>query len=279
MTAKVCRSKRGSPLAANSRSSRPSAVLVLDFDGVICDSFEECVLVTWNGSHGLGLDAFGADGLGQIPVAFLERFRQCRPFSRHVGHFMVATVDMDVPIVSQEDFDAAYAALAPEAIERFVRKVSSYREQARTHRRSLWLSYHQLYPGMDTLLRDSSDPVFIVTAKDAESVSAILSNSGIDLDRAAIFGDQREKLTTLQRIARQTGVEEGDVSFVDDSVLNVVQAASAGFAGVWATWGYHAPSHLRIAAEREITSVTLDDFVRRCQLRSRAGAPTGGRIA
>jgi len=57
-------------------------------------------------------------------------------------------------------------------------------------------------------------------------------------------------------------------------VLNVAEARGAGFDAIWATWGYSSPEHRRIAANKSLPSVSLEDFLMRLS-DNRLGTRTG----
>lgn len=236
-------------------------ILALDFEGFICDGLNECLLVTWNGYHEKALSDFSDQGLTSLPPEFVERFTYLRNFAKHIGHFFVSLLDPSPDISSQEDFDAVYASLPSEVIDLFMQKVTSYREQARSARRAMWLNYYTLYPGMDTFLANVDVPTYIVTAKDRESVIEILSNNALTFPSKNVFGEQRSKLTALALIKQLEQVSSDEIHFFDDHLMNVLQAKNAGYRAYWATWGYHLPEQFQLAREWGIESISLHDFV------------------
>lgn len=236
-------------------------VTVSDFDGVICDGLHECILVSWNGHYGKDLSAFSDQGLASIPDNFVKRFRHCRNFAKHLGHFIVPLVDSTTSITSQEDFQRIYIAIVPDIVHEFMEKVTKYRHWARKEKEAEWLSHHTLYPGMERFLSSINLPVYIVTAKDSESVMKILSSFGIKLDESRIFGEQQTKLDALSRIAHLEEVPNQELYFFDDNILNVIEARRAGYSAYWATWGYNTPDHFHIARENSVPSVSLSEFL------------------
>ena len=128
------------------------AVLVLDFDGVICDSWRECALVTWAGHHRWPAPEFGPSAFDALPAGFVARFLALRGFARHLGHFAVALQDGSEQVRTQADFDRRYARLPPAAVTEFVARASRYRCAARAAQRERWLAFHDLYKGVQDLL-------------------------------------------------------------------------------------------------------------------------------
>lgn len=235
-------------------------VLAFDFDGTLCDGLNECLLVTWNGYHGLELEAFGDDGLRNIPAAFVARFQCLRNFAKHLGHFAVPLLTKG-PIKTQEQFDLAYDTLGEDRVYDFVVKVTHYRHVSRQTFRDQWLAYHAFYPGVKRFLQLRAEPLYVVTAKDADSVQAIFVANGVDIPFHRIFGEQRAKLDALDTIAANEDVAKEQVLFFDDNALNAIEAKQAGYSAHWAGWGYSAPAHFELASNAGMSPLQLEDFV------------------
>jgi len=236
----------------------PKAV-AFDFDGLLVDGLNECVLVSWNGFHEKGLDAFGAEGLDAVPAHFIDTFKNHRNFSRHLGHF-ASPFYLPRHFSSQAEFDAAFASLDTGAVEDFVMRASEYRSLARHRHYQRWLQYHVYYPGVERLLKNLACPTYVVTGKDAASVDELLRRAGIMVPAERIFGECRDKVPVLKQIADTEGVDAMDLSFFDDNVMNACGAHESGFTSYWATWGYHAPDHPAFARAAGVTALSLDAF-------------------
>ena len=235
--------------------------LALDFDGVICDGFNECVLVTWYGPRAGTLADFGASGLSAIPPAFVRRFLHCRAFAKHLGHFYVSLLDGIDDVRTQADFEALYASANPLDVESFVVRVNEYRALVRNHLPDSWLSQQGLYPGVRDFLRQTRLPLYVVTAKDAASVTQILEHAGVRLDAGRIFGELRDKRAALAQICSAEQITPAALGVVDDNVLNALAAQRAGFRAYWALWGYRAPDHAAIADENHLPRLLLDQLL------------------
>lgn len=235
-------------------------VLAFDFDGTLCDGLNECVLVTWNGYHGFDLGAFSDDGLRDIPASFVARFAHLRNFSKHLGHFAVSLLTQEL-IENQEQFDRAYKTIEEERIYDFVVKVTHYRHAARQNFRDRWLAYHAFYPGVKSYLQSREEPLYVVTAKDADSVQAIFMANDVDIPFPRIYGEQRAKLEALDLIAVNEGITKEQLRFFDDNVFNAIEAKQAGYSAHWAGWGYSAPVHFDLASSAGMRPVQLDEFI------------------
>jgi FMN phosphatase YigB (HAD superfamily) len=233
--------------------------IAFDFDGLLVDGLNECVLVSWNGFHQKDLDAFGPAGLDAVPADFIDTFKNHRNFARHLGHF-ASPFYLPRHFSNQAEFDAAFATLDAGAVEDFARRVAEYRNHARQKYHLRWLEYHAYYPGVERLLKKLACPVYLVTGKDTASVDELLRRAGIVVPIEHIFGECREKVPVLELIADIEDADPIEISFFDDNVMNACSAHESGFRSYWATWGYHAPDHAAIARAAGVTALSLDAF-------------------
>jgi phosphoglycolate phosphatase-like HAD superfamily hydrolase len=234
--------------------------VAFDFDGLLVDGLNECVLVCWNGFHDKDIGAFSPAGLDAVPADFIDTFKNHRNFASQLGHFVTPFL-LPQSFRSQSEFDAAFRTLEPRVVEDFVIRVSGYRKLARQTHFQLWLRYHVYYPGIERLLRKIACPLYIVSGKDEASIDELLRGANIVIPAGRISGGCRDKVPVLQQIADREGVDPMDISFFDDNVMNACRARENGFASYWATWGYQAPDHPGLAHAAGVTALSLDEFV------------------
>jgi phosphoglycolate phosphatase-like HAD superfamily hydrolase len=240
-----------------------TGVLALDFDGVICDSLEEGLLISWNAHMRAPVRAFVEPGLDAVPPDVVERFTCCRPFTRHLGHWLVPFVIRSIPTTHAE-FAARYDELPGSAIDVFVDAAGRYRSQVRGAYPAQWLARHSVQPGLGDVVADA----YIVTARDGDSVRQILNAHAMGVDDTRIFGSCRDKPGALQSIAAREGLAPADVTLVDDNIENCLAACAAGYGVWWATWGYKTAEDESLAVTRGVTAISID------VLREAVTAPT-----
>ena len=90
--------------------SRPTGrgVVLLDFDGVICDSVDECLVTSFHAYYDLQGNPAPASG----PAARRESFARLRPFI-HIGEdylLIHELIDRGIDIADQREFDALVQA-------------------------------------------------------------------------------------------------------------------------------------------------------------------------
>jgi len=236
-----------------STSKMRNRVFALDFDGVICDSLEEGLLVSWNTHTRAPVRAFVEPGLAGVPPEVVDRFTGCRPFARHLGHWLVPFVISSVP-TSRAEFADRYDELPRQMIEAFTAAAARYRTQVRRVYPERWLAHHHVQPGLGGVLTDA----YIVTARDSESVRRILNAHAVGIDHARIFGSRSDKPEALRMIATREAVEPADVTLVDDNIENCVSAQAAGHSAWWATWGYNTGADEALAITHGIPAISME---------------------
>ncbi|MFD3594486.1 HAD family hydrolase [Nocardia sp. NPDC058640] len=239
---------------------RGSRLLLLDFDGVIADSVEECLAVTWFADRPSESDVPLAQQFSAVPEVFRARFHQLRPFARTLDDFFVAKADSDYPVRRQSDFDALKATQPETDRQAFTTAATALRHRWRTGQRQQWLDTHTIFDGVAEVLQRYSGDVFVITAKDAESSIEILEHFGLDKHVAGVVGDVSDKGMAARCLSLGRGVAFAEAVFIDDNLTNVARVRSAGIPSRWARWGWTSPEHDAVAAAQEIDSIDLHEL-------------------
>ena len=208
-------------------------ILVLDFDGVICDSADETARAGWLAGSFIWPEWAKHD----ITPGFLQKFRKLRPLL-HTGFEAIAILkmiedDYSIPFIksnyhflmrqiftsSQYNFDELKA---------FMSRVRD--DWIRINEKD-WLSRQRLFPVMDEFIpaaRQYYDHVFILTTREGKYAARLLENSGIDFDRDHILGletgkDKNDSLDELLELY----LPELRIEVSEEEGLNNEAAASS----------------------------------------------------
>ncbi len=237
----------------------PKPVLVLDFDGVVCDALEECALVTWLGVHPPDPGSAVSGYLTALPRGFADRFQKVRDYSRLLDHFLVAHRPAAANITTQADFDRIFGVIPATYVADFVREASAARHRCRTEELPFWLDLHTLYPDIPELLRRHAGAVAVITAKDETSVWTILDRHGLAGTVAQVYGETRDKAAAVRDLCARHATTPADLTFIDDNLTNVQRVAGTGARTRWAMWGYHTPDDLSAAGRADVRRLELAD--------------------
>jgi phosphoglycolate phosphatase-like HAD superfamily hydrolase len=228
-----------------------------DFDGVACDSTEECLVTAWN--------AWGRGPFirrpAEAPAAFARFFRPRRVFVRGAGEYYVVcrAFEEGRPFKRQADFERlckAWAAFQPAFAEKFF----AARRRLRRVDLDAWIGLHGVHArvlkAMARLNREGR--LCVVTLKDARSVELILGRRGLKLPRRRILDQARikSKMDGLRRAARDAGTTPQETMFLDDNVTHLLEPRREGVPCFLASWGYVTPEHRAAARRAGIPSAT-----------------------
>ncbi len=225
--------------------------LVLDFDGVLCDSALECLHIVVRAHAGAPAAAF----LDPIEDDVAARYWSTRPFMSHMGHFLVPLLGGLAP-ADRAAFAARFATIPTAQVEAFAAAARAYRALVRSERREQWLALHEVWPQVSRLVEQA----YVATARDRASVMEILAAHGVHADPGRIYDELGEKTAALAEIAARESVSPADVFLLDDAIQNCLAAQAAGFATGWASWGCGDPGDEATAIEHGIPVIALADL-------------------
>lgn len=221
------------------------SAVALDFDGVVCDSRRECLIVAFAAYSG---DARSADETPwerrSIESASAERFLTYRYLVGPAhGYWALCRLVADSAPDSSfeaEGFSAYLEAHAPEAAA-FESRFFHVRNMLRARSRSWWLALHRPYPQFEAIRKALDCPtVYIVTTKDSASVQEILAAWDAPIPKRRILGRESHatKRDALQEILATTGAPCSELAFVDDHLPHLCSCLDLGVQCYFAKWGF-----------------------------------------
>ena len=219
-------------------------LLVLDFDGVICDSVEECWVSSWTAYHEL----FRGQAAPQPPAGARERFRALRPFVRSGEDFVLIQhlVSRGRSPSSQAEFDREWDDPGLPPPRRFRELYYQARTALFERDPGAWLAMNRIFPHVAAALSALPARVqrYILSTKKAQFVSAILDANGISLpDGHVLYSEGEPKLSTVERLMRELPAREA--VFVEDQVDALRANRNPRIQTYLATWGYVQQEWLR----------------------------------
>ncbi|HVP17593.1 MAG TPA: hypothetical protein VMU36_01260 [Spirochaetia bacterium] len=222
--------------------------LVLDFDGVICDSIDECFACSWVAYFNLYLGRHPS----YMPVSLRRDFARLRPLVRGGADFMLIQEILDTgeSARGQGEFDALARKAGEKKLTLFHDLFYQAREKMLEKDRSSWLALNRIYPHMVAAfakLRVDA-PVYILSTKKPEFIAEILSAGRIALPKERIlYSGSERKMDIVERVRTEGGFRE--TTFVDDQIDHLVpddaRAVGASIRVYLATWGYVKEEWLR----------------------------------
>jgi phosphoglycolate phosphatase-like HAD superfamily hydrolase len=231
-------------------------LLILDFDGVICNSIYECwctTIETYN------IFVKGRENNNTIPEtdeAVKKLFYQYRFCVRPPGEFFVLLslikeyggVD-DIKFVERRETQSL-------EIEEFGKLFFEIRNKNRKNHLKRWLQLHT--PSVDFLefwnKWGNEKRIYIATNKDLESVMLLLREWEISIRREMVFSKEisNDKRYLLSSILVHEKVQPENALFVDDHIYTLIEAKHLGLKMGLALWGYTYPRSIELSNQNGI---------------------------
>jgi len=240
-------------------------MLVLDFDGVIADAVLECAAVTWYARfpERAARTPKLSDAIAGVPSDFLQTFKGVRAFSRTLADFMVThELFPDKRTVDSDAFQDAKRSTQTGRLDALAARAEAVRATWRREQFSEWVSLHRIFAPMSDMIKKTSHPIMIVSAKDSDSINAILHQNGLANRVIKIFGSCQDKHAVLTSIIAEIaeGGSTKETIFIDDSIDNVIAVKGLPIRALWASWGYHGSEDYARAAANDIQVIELKEL-------------------
>jgi phosphoglycolate phosphatase-like HAD superfamily hydrolase len=230
-------------------------LLILDFDGVVCDGIDE---MGESAARALA-EVIGHDMPAAGRAALPARFAALRPVVES-GWEMVALVGVltERPPAGDEALkdgarwaEARDGYITSHALDRtkLAAALDGVRERWLRDDRRGWLARHRFYDGIAAWLSRlvaERQLVYVLSTKGKAFLDALLAANGVRLPSERVIGKaepKREKWDVLRELAASHGVAVGDAWFVEDRLATLLDmrhhAPDLAAARLFlAEWGY-----------------------------------------
>ncbi len=232
-------------------------LLVLDFDGVICDSIDECFAVSWAAYHAL----FRKDAAAATPEARRD-FARLRPFIRSGEDFLIIQEALAAgsPVRDQAEFDELSRRAGAEKRAVFRELFYQERSEMLARDRDSWLAMNRVYPHMKRAFHvlGREAPVFVLSTKKPQFIAEILAANNIEMPPELIlFSDGEPKLAATERL-RAEGGYQGAI-LVEDQIDHLRGNENPRVRALLAAWGYVQEEWLKAPLAAPI--ITAEGFL------------------
>ena len=235
------------------------SLYVLDFDGVICDSAVETAITGWKVAQQLWDDM-----PKELPHhTQIQQFRHVRPYLE-TGYEAIlimrwieqkkdtATLCQNYHLLMQQTLEDNQLQ-----INELKKLFGQARDQWIAKNRDEWLSMNPLFDGIANALKRLENKIwYIITTKQQRFVSQILQANNISLDKAYIYGmeKQQSKQQSLQAIQKQQA--NNKIIFIEDrlATLTAIQENPTlnDITLQLVSWGYNTEEDKKLARQRGI---------------------------
>jgi hypothetical protein len=234
--------------------------LFLDFDGVLCDSVNECFVSSWIAFH----ERYLGDSPTSVLIEHYAEFRHLRPFVRSGRDFMLVhdMIAQGVSPASQSEFDAVADGAGAEKMGTFDSLLYAVREELVDRQIDFWLALHKSYGSLGASLQSAAGnpQVWIVSTKRSEFIAKILAYWNIDWERDRIvLPVGMSKMEVIGAIMRDNGYSSG--IFVDDQPDHLRCDPDSGLECRLAQWAYGGGNAAPADGARRISLTQLSALI------------------
>jgi len=244
-----------------------SDILALDFDGVVIDSIEECLVVGYNA---LAIQQGRPDRislLNDLNSGIILEARRIRNFIRHGQDYVYIhlALQQKISIKNQADFDRFIDK--QKFLNTEIRRLF-YTERARflQDEPEQWLTLNPFYPGMQEFLGkfQPKERLYIITTKLKENVQAVMDAAEIDMIPEHIYSadNKLSKSEIILQMLQKLYASPDRFHFIDDQVDTLIKSQSTGVNLYLAEWGYNNYDQVDLAYKNGLVVLTLENFYR-----------------
>ncbi len=237
-------------------------VLAFDFDGVLCNSVDECMLSSLSANNAIeGEGKKALMSIEDVSPLFKDAFREWRYLVRPAKEY-----DALCRAISHGDAIESNFNLFKQdecRLSEFESEFFRCRNEWRLSNPEDWFGIHSEYPNF----QDSWSALHalgemrIVTNKDLASVMAFNERWQLNLEDDWIWSKERQssKAEAVLRIANELEISASEVYFIDDDPKYLEEVSETGAATYWASWGYTPVYSISQPIETR-TASSLADF-------------------
>jgi phosphoglycolate phosphatase-like HAD superfamily hydrolase len=235
--------------------------LALDFDGVISNSIQECLVVGNNAWYAYSHHGNPVTRTEELPQKTVDNAKRIRNYIRsgedYVYIFMA--LDQDIEINNQNDFDAftkSYEGLRETFFDIFYRN----RKQFLQIHKQQWIALNPLYDGMQKFLQTfPAQNLFVISTKKTSYIQQILQANNVALIADHLFHANREtpKAEIIQQLLDKHHIDKNAFYFIDDQVDTLIKCEPTGVHCVLAKWGYNTEEQVEKAKQQNIAVMDL----------------------
>lgn len=243
-------------------------VLALDFDGVIVDSIEECLVVAYNALAIHQRKTERVAGLDELDAESVEEARRIRNFIRHGQDYVFIhyALQQKISIGNQGDFDRFLGENEFLNAE-FRRLFYAERERFLNDEPARWLALNPFYRGMREFVAafQAKERFYIITTKLKENVQAIFEGAGINfINENILSADQKlSKPRIISQLLNKHHLPAAAFHFVDDQVDTLIKAQVTGVNLYLARWGYNNDDQVQKAGNERLCVLSLKEFLQK----------------
>ena len=214
---------------------------IFDFDGVICDSTDECFVTSYNAWLEYNSKNSFYTKLNELDSDIYKAFVRFRPYVRGGGEYYIVyrlILNQDF-IITNEKFNKLRVKWKNE-IKEFSNIFYKNRSNLIDYSINDWINLNKIFKDVLSIITTlhTLDRLFIATLKDKESIKIILKNYKIDLSDEKIIDQSQvsNKLDALNYFVDNKFFLKENIIFLDDNINHLIEPKKSGYNVILTYW-------------------------------------------
>ncbi len=240
--------------------------VVFDFDGVVCDSTNECMVTAWNAWECWNKRDGFRRSLNDFSQTEMDAFRPLRPYVRGADEYyiLMRVINQTEKLIkNQKDFDEMRLLWADQ-LAPFKAIFFKERDRLRSEDVNNWIKLHEIYDDVIKVMKElhAQGRLLIATLKDGKSVRLILNRQGIDISLEEILDQSQisSKLEALDYFVAEKGINKEDICFIDDNVTHLIGPKNEDYKVFLSSWSHITSDHINIANKSKIPFININQI-------------------
>ena len=238
-------------------------ILVLDFDGVICNSLDECMFSAYNAYLSINNRPNKINNLNEINKLTKEEFYRLRPFIKSGEEFILSffIINKGIKINNHLEFNKICIE-NKDKLTKYKDALYKERDLLLKENNSLWLNLNPLFEISKFIKQEiTHNNIFILTTKRAEYVSKILQHNNINFPKKNIISSKPEdKIKNIKTLLNKKNVKPSHFYFIEDQIEFLLEAKNLGVNVCLVDWGYINGDQKQRAKENKIPLINTEEF-------------------
>jgi len=219
-------------------------LILWDFDGVIADSIDECLITSYNAYiNNEKNDNNFIRNVSDVPLEQQAFFYKNRKYVRPPGEYFIIHYAFDNHI-SLDNYKVFKNILDnnSEIVKEYQNLFFLNRKELKKYNQKNWLKYHKIYDNIvnNWVNLKNLFNYFIVSNKDTSSILSIMENFNLDIDKKNVYGADfsSSKRKIIRHILHTVNIKANNVIFIDDNHHHLLDVSDLGIKLCYANWGY-----------------------------------------
>ena len=229
-----------------------------DFDGVICDSTNECLVTSFNAWSSFNNTNEFRCSINEFSLSEINLFKSYRPYVRGAGDYYILNKFISDKIENKfnEQFLKIYRQKWQSKIKIFKKQFFKQRKKLIDNNISNWINLHTFYSEVIIFLKKliQKNKLNIITLKNYESVEILCRSKQLYLKRKQFYDESiiSNKVEALNLYCKLNPIEEENIIIVDDNIFHLMDLKIKNYSIFLAAWFNTPKEYLSLAKTNNI---------------------------